>query len=416
MNAFNGTMKGYELMTSSPKPGHALGAVSDDWAAAAVWLAAVARKSGNGSTATRDTYGFHLAKLRWYCENVARITPSRWSMQDVEHFHLFLEDLPDNALCSMGDGRFAIPGESGYTPFRKRPARSSQSDIHRFVHAMFKAWHSMGYIRINPMALTGTMSTRKIKAERSLSEIVFETVLSTLAGSDVISFADRQRQLRDMFILTAFKELGVRASELVGAKMGAFYQLYDPLTKNRYWIFLVTAETGKGAKERRIPVTRALLASLTVYRQAFGLPPVPATCDDAPLLLSSRTKVVHIGEKKIKHVNDRRFFGAWRAIGTRQGLYKIVKERLALAGSALRDTGAVDLADELDRASPHWLRHSFAKAALLKGQSMREVASLLGHSSVDTTMIYTDQDALDLVRALERAQPDVIAIEQLAEA
>lgn len=62
------------------------------------------------------------------------------------------------------------------------------------------------------MALTGTMSTRKIKAERSLSEIVFETVLSTLAGSDVISFADRQRQLRDMFILTTFKELGVRAS------------------------------------------------------------------------------------------------------------------------------------------------------------------------------------------------------------
>ncbi len=414
MNAFSEPMAGRELMTSSPEPGHALGDVSDDWAAAAVWLAAVARKSGNGSTATRDTYGFHLAKLRWYCENVARITPSRWSMQDVEHFHLFLEDLPDDALCSMGDGRFAISGESGYTPFRKRPARSSQSDIHRFVHAMFKAWHSMGYIRINPMALTGTMSTRKIKAERSLSEIVFETVLNTLAGSEVISFAERQRQLRDMFILTAFKELGVRASELVGARMGAFYQLPDPLTKNRYWIFLVTAETGKGAKERRIPVTRALLASLTVYRQAFGLPPMPAHGDDAPLLLSSRTKVVQIGEKKIKHVNDRRFFGAWRAIGTRQGLYKIVKERLALAGKALRETGAFDLADELDRASPHWLRHTFAKAALLKGQSMREVASLLGHSSVDTTMIYTDQDALDLVRALERAQPDVIAVEQRA--
>jgi integrase/recombinase XerC len=412
MNASNETMAGHELMTSIPEPGHALGDVSDDWAAAAVWLAAVARKSGNGSTATRDTYGFHLAKLRWYCENVARITPSRWSMQDVEHFHLFLEDLPEDALCSMGGGRFTIPGEPGYSPFRKRPARSSQSDIHRFVHAMFKAWHSMGYIRINPMALTGTMSTRKIKAERSLSEVVFETVMNTLAGGEVISFSERQRQVRDMFILTAFKELGVRASELVGAKMGAFYQLPDPLTKNRYWIFLVTAETGKGAKERRIPVTRSLLASLTVYRQAFGLPPMPAHGDEAPLLLSSRTKLVHIGDKKIKHVNDRRFFGAWRAIGTRQGLYKIVKERLALAGEALRNTGSFDLADELDRASPHWLRHTFAKAALLKGQSMREVASLLGHSSVDTTMIYTDQDALDLVRALERAAPDVVAVEQ----
>lgn len=66
------------------------------------------------------------------------------------------------------------------------------------------------------------------------------------------------------------------------------------------------------------------------------------------------------------------------------------------------------------RASPHWLRHTFAKAALLKGLSMREVASVLGQASVDTTMIYTDQDALDLVRALERSAPDAIAVEHPA--
>lgn len=88
--------------------------------------------------------------------------------------------------------------------------------------------------------------------------------------------------------------------------------------------------------------------------------------------------MVHVGDKKIKHVNDRRFFGAWHAIATRQGLYKIVKERLALAHVFLTGSGQVDLAAELEKASPHWLRHTFAKAVLLKGQSMREVASLLG--------------------------------------
>lgn len=268
-------------------------------------------------------------------------------MQDVENFYRFLDDLPDDALCAMDDGRYAFPGDPGYTPFRKRPAKSSQSDIHRFVHALLKAWHSMGYIRINPMALTGSMSARKINVERSISEDVFDIVLSTLASSDVISFSERQRQVRDIFILTAFKELGLRASELVGAKMGALYQLIDPVTKNRYWIFLVTAETGKGAKERRVPVTRALLACLMVYRQAFGLTAMPAHGDDTPLLLSSRTNVVQIGDKTIKHVNDRRFFGAWHAIGTRQGLYKIVKERLALASAFLIGSGQVDLAAEL---------------------------------------------------------------------
>jgi hypothetical protein len=69
-------------------------------------------------------------------------------MQDVEAFYKFLDDFPDDGLCATGDGHFALPGEAGYTPFRKRPAKSSQSDIHRFVHALLKAWHSMGYIRI----------------------------------------------------------------------------------------------------------------------------------------------------------------------------------------------------------------------------------------------------------------------------
>jgi site-specific recombinase XerD len=403
-----------QSMVPLAEPGHALGPVSDDWEAALVWMSAVARKSRSGSAAAMQTYGFHLAKLRWYCENVARITPSRWSVQDVEAFYCFLEDLPESALCGHDGTRYAQPGEDYYSPFRKQPAKSSQADIRRFVHAMFTAWNRMGYIRINPMGLTGVVSGRKVRVERSLGEDVVDMVIQTLHASEVVSFAERQRQLRDLFILLAFKELGLRASELVGAKMGAFYQLIDPATKSRYWIFLVTAETGKGGRERRVPVTRVLLSALMAYREAFGLAPLPAPADDTALLLSSRTRKVVVGGKSIKHVNDRRFFGAWRAISTRQGLYKIVKERLALAAGHLRDTGQSELADQLERASPHWLRHTFAKAALLKGQTMREVAGLLGHASVDTTMIYTEQDALDLVHALERTSPDAVAVEKIA--
>jgi site-specific recombinase XerD len=401
-------------MRSAPEVGHAMGPVADDWEAAEVWLRAVARKSGNGSVATVNTYGYHLAKLRWYCENVLRITPSRWSMQEVEAFYAFLENLPEDAICAPSEtGQPQGAGQAGYTPFRKRPARSSQADIRRFVHALFKAWHSMGYIRINPMALTGSLAGRKIKTERSLSADVFNIVLDVLAAEGVKSFTERQRQLRDRFILLAFKELGLRAGELVGASMGAFYQLYDPASKKRYWIFLVTAETGKGAKERRIPVTRSLLASLAAYRESFGLTGLPLPTETTALLLSPRTQAVYIGGKTIRNASDRRFFGAWTVVGTRQGLYKIVKARLAAAAAALVVAGEKERAVELERASPHWLRHTFAKSALLGGQSMREVASLLGHASIDTTMIYTDQDAIDLARALERQNPDNIAVESV---
>ncbi|WP_020655591.1 tyrosine-type recombinase/integrase [Massilia niastensis] len=72
-------------------------------------------------------------------------------------------------------------------------------------------------------------------------------------------------------------------------------------------------------------------------------------------------------------------------------------------------------ASRLRDASSHWLRHTFAMATLLKGQEIRSVAALLGHSSVNTTMVYTGQQTLDLVRAFEEAEPHSLAAAQLTQ-
>ncbi|KFI07643.1 site-specific integrase [Massilia sp. BSC265] len=52
--------------------------------------------------------------------------------------------------------------------------------------------------------------------------------------------------------------------------------------------------------------------------------------------------------------------------------------------------------------SPHWLRHTFAKALIAKGHDIRVVAQSLGHASVTATMRYTRQSALDKIRKYER--------------
>jgi integrase/recombinase XerC len=214
--------------------------------------------------------------------------------------------------------------------------------------------------------------------------------------------SDRRRHLRDRFILVCLREAGLRATELVGAKMGAFTQLADPANRVTYWVFTVSGDNAKGGRERPVPVTSLLMDALIAYRLSFALPPYPSHGDSTPLLLSPRTKKIELKGGAITRAADKRFFGAWASVSTRQGLNKIVKARLSDAAAFIEARGDRATADQLREASAHWLRHTFATAALLKGQDIRTVASMLGHSSVETTMNYTRQGALDVVRASEK--------------
>jgi site-specific recombinase XerD len=374
---------------------HTLGSVADDWQAIEVWLRTVQSNSRNRSTATVDTYRFHLAKLRWFCERVIGRTSS---MQDVEAFRDFLADLPDFALC-MGNA-----GSVDYTPFRVQPSPSSQSDIMRFTRAMFGALHATGYVRINPMALTKAPASRELNVSRAINLDLYDTVLQVMDAQDSEGLKDRRGYLRDRFILVCLRESGLRASELVGARMGAFKQFSDPKVRKTYWVLDVVADDAKGGKARTVPVTKVLMDARHVP-DGFWIASLSGTWRSDTAVTAPRTRKVELSAGTIRRTADKRLFGAWGSVGTRQGLHKIVTKRLEDAASYLDDHGDYEGASRLRDASSHWLRHTFATATLLKGQDIRSVAALLGHSSVNTTMAYTGQETLDLVGAGRRLIP-----------
>jgi integrase/recombinase XerC len=158
---------------------------------------------------------------------------------------------------------------------------------------------------------------------------------------------------RDLAVVTLLWGCGLRISEALGFK-GRDYPLSDTLRI-----------TGKGGRERVIPVLPAAKDAVEAYVAVCPWPVQPA----APLFRGVRG-------------------GALSA--------RLVQQAMARArlGLGLPAT-----------ATPHALRHSFATHLLNAGGDLRTIQELLGHASISTTQIYTAVDGARLSDVYQAAHP-----------
>lgn len=161
--------------------------------------------------------------------------------------------------------------------------------------------------------------------------------------------------LRDKAILQLIYSSGLRASEIINLKLGDI----------NFEAGFITV-TGKGSKERIVPVNERTLKSIKRYMEKLRL-----------LLLKKKT-------------TPNLFIAKGGKPMTRQRLWQLIK----LYSEGLSS-----------KVSPHTLRHCFASHLLNGGADLRALQKMLGHADISTTQIYTKVTPERLKKIIKEYHP-----------
>ncbi|WP_342319963.1 tyrosine recombinase XerC [Corynebacterium mayonis] len=215
----------------------------------------------------------------------------------------------------------------------------------------FSTWaHKQGHLASDVAARLAAP-----KVNRHLPKVVSAQRAAQLVEAEINDEEHQAEALRDAAMLELLYATGIRVAELVGL------DLSDVDTQQ-----LTVRVTGKGNKQRVVPFGGKAATALREW------------------LSDGRTELALDGQKAL-------------FVGTRGKRIDPRQVRRVVERAAAR-IGAGEL-------SPHSLRHSAATHMLEGGADLRVVQELLGHSSLQTTQIYTHVSAQRLAAVYQQAHP-----------
>ncbi len=227
---------------------------------------------------------------------------------------------------------------------------ASQSRILSGIRSFYKYCLLEDIVSKNPTLL---LETPKLK--RALPDFLSVAEITQILESVDLSKPEGER---NRAILETMYSCGLRVSEVVNLRLSSLYPDLE---------FIKV--TGKGDKERLVPIGKTALKYISIYRNQVR---------------------VHAG---IKPGNEDILFLNRRGAGlSRQMIFILLKEIVMQAGIK-------------KIVSPHTFRHSFATHLVEGGADLRAVQEMLGHESITTTEIYTHLDREYLRKTLEKYHP-----------
>jgi integrase/recombinase XerC len=230
-----------------------------------------------------------------------------------------------------------------------RLARSSTARAMSTLRSFFRFLDRTG--RVKTAALKGVRTPKVPRlVPRPLAE---EDALTLMGAADDEDSQAPWIAKRDTALMLLLYGAGLRIGEALG------------LTQRDAPKGPSLTVTGKGNKQRVVPILPVIAEAVAAYRDAC---PIEADAN-GPLFLGARGKRLNPG------VVQRRM--------------RTLRAQLGLP----------------ETATPHALRHSFATHLLSAGGDLRTIQELLGHASLSTTQRYTGVDAARLIKVYDAAHP-----------
>jgi site-specific recombinase XerD len=237
-----------------------------------------------------------------------------------------------------------------YLYFAKQSRKLSQTSISKviaIIKSFFNYLEEEEVIPKNP--------SRKIKVPKKINRI--PRVISNTEFEMLISSIDfgparcRKNILRDKLIITMLFYTGVRRAELLNLS-------WNDLNLE---ISTLTVRSGKGNKDRIIPIHKSLMFLIDSY---------------LTMRLPLKNNALFIGEcgKKL----------------SKNSFTFMLKMYLSLSGLAKKGYSA------------HSFRHSFATHLIESGADIFKVQRLLGHQSLDTTKVYINFNSSQMAKAIDK--------------
>ena len=212
-------------------------------------------------------------------------------------------------------------------------ARKISCYKHFFRFALDEKW-----IKENPcLKLKSPKYLTKLPETLSVDEI------NLLLNSSKIADNKKINNIRNNTLIELIYGTGLRVTELVSLPLNTIHENSE--------IILIK---GKGNKERLVPVSSSAKEAISkwlIFRKKIKM-------------TENSKKFLFPANSKMGHLSRVQFFNILRKISIHAGL----------SGKKI---------------SPHVIRHAFATHLLSNGADLRVIQSLLGHSDIATTQIYT---------------------------